>query len=368
MAKLLTAIGLMSGTSMDGIDVALVRTDGSRALERGPARSYPYDDDMRGRLKAALAYAADLEERTARPGTLAAVERELTERHAAAVNDFLEATGIDKSLVDVIGFHGHTVLHRPEARLTVQIGDAALLARLTGCQVVSDLRAADVAAGGQGAPLAPVYHRALAIRLPQRPVVFVNIGGVANVTWIGSNGELLAFDTGPGNALMDDWAARHTGRACDENGALARSGVADEAALRRYLAHPYFAEPVPRSLDRGDFTLEPLKGLDAATGAATLARVTAGAIARARAWFKAPATLWVVCGGGRRNRFLMELLAWHLDAPVVPAEAIGIDGDSLEAEAWGYLAVRSLKRQPITFPTTTGVPKPLTGGVRHKPK
>jgi anhydro-N-acetylmuramic acid kinase len=367
MAKRLTAIGLMSGTSMDGIDVALLRTDGGRTVERGPSRSFAYDDDMRGKLKLALEEAAELKKRDVRPGTLAAVEKDLTERHAAAVADFLEDTGVERRSIDVIGFHGHTVLHRPQARLTVQLGDGALLARLTGCQVVSDMRAADVAAGGQGAPLAPVYHRALALRLPQRPAAFVNIGGVANVTWIGSNGELLAFDTGPGNALMDDWTARHTGRHCDENGALARSGVADEAVLRRYLAHPYFSRPVPKSLDRGDFTLELLDGLDAATGAATLARVTAGAIARARAWFQAPAALWVICGGGRRNRFLMELLAWHLDAPVVPAEAIGADGDSIEAEAWAYLAVRSLKRQPITFPTTTGAPKPLTGGVRHKP-
>jgi anhydro-N-acetylmuramic acid kinase len=367
MAKLLTAIGLMSGTSMDGIDVALVRTDGDRTVERGASRSTPYDEGMRARLKTALEEAVGLEHREDRPGSLAAVEKELTERHAAAVAEFLEATGTDPRSVDVIGFHGHTVLHRPDARLTVQLGDGALLAKLTGCEVVSDLRAADVAAGGQGAPLAPVYHRALAMHLPQRPVVFVNIGGVANVTWIGGNGELLAFDTGPGNALMDDWVARHTGKTCDENGELARSGVADEAVLRRYLAQPWFAEPVPKSLDRGDFTLELVNGLDAAAGAATLARVTAGAIARARAWFKAPAALWVICGGGRRNRFLMELLAWHLDAPVVPAEAIGADGDAVEAEAWGYLAVRSLRGEPITFPATTGVPEPLTGGVRHKP-
>jgi anhydro-N-acetylmuramic acid kinase len=367
MAKLLTAIGLMSGTSMDGIDVALLRTDGDRNVERGASRSIPYDEAMRSRLRTALEQAAHLEHREDRPGSLAAVEKELTERHGAAVAEFLEATGTDASSIDVIGFHGHTVLHRPQAGLTVQLGDGALLAKLTGCEVVGDLRAADVAAGGQGAPLACVYHRALALRLPQRPVAFVNIGGVANVTWIGSNGELLAFDTGPGNALMDDWAARHTGKACDENGELARSGVADEAVLRRYLAHPWFAEPVPKSLDRGDFTLEPVNGLDAATGAATLARVTAGAIARARAWFTQPAALWVICGGGRRNRFLMELVAWHLDAPVVPAEAIGADGDALEAEAWAYLAVRSLRGEPITFPTTTGVPEPLTGGVRHKP-
>jgi anhydro-N-acetylmuramic acid kinase len=229
------------------------------------------------------------------------------------------------------------------------------------------LRAADVAAGGQGAPLAPVYHRALAMRLPQRPVAFVNIGGVANVTWIGRDGELLAFDTGPGNALMDDWTTRHTGQACDENGALARSGEPDEEVLRRYLAHPYFARAVPKSLDRGDFTLDLLNGMEPAAGAATLARLTAGAIARSQAWFTEPAALWVICGGGRRNRFLMELLAWHLDSPVVPAEAVGADGDSVEAEAWAYLAVRSLRRQPITFPMTTGAPEPLTGGVRHTP-
>lgn len=367
MAKLITALGLMSGTSMDGIDVALIRTDGERQVERGPSRSFAYDEDMRSRLKLALAEAAAIEERTQRPGSLAAVEKDITERHAAAVAQFLEETGTERGAVEVIGFHGQTVLHRPDARLTVQLGDAALLARLTGSEVVSDLRAADVAAGGEGAPLASVYHRALAFGLPQRPVVFVNIGGVANVTWIGGEEEILAFDTGPGNALMDDWTARHTGRPCDENGELARSGTADEAVVRRYLAQNYFARPVPKSLDRGDFTLDLVNGLDAASGAATLARVTAGAIARARAWFKSPAALWVICGGGRRNRFLMELLAWHLDAPVVPAEAIGVDGDSLEAEAWGYLAVRSLKRLPITFPTTTGVPKAMTGGVRHKP-
>lgn len=367
MAKLFTAIGLMSGTSLDGIDVALLRTDGERTVKRGGARSFPYDEEMRNRLRTALAEAAAINNRNVRLGSLAEVERAITERHAEAVRLFLGEMGSVNHTPYVIGFHGQTVLHRPEAGLTVQLGDGALLARLTHCQVVCDLRAADVAAGGQGAPLVPVYHRALALRLPQRPVAFVNIGGVANVTWIGEDGELLAFDTGPGNALMDDWVLKHTGRACDEDGALARSGRPDDRALRTYLSQPYFTEPVPKSLDRGAFTLEPLHGLDAATGAATLASFTAAAIARSVGWFKAPPTLWVVCGGGRRNRYLMELLAWHLDGPVVPAEAMGLDGDAIEAEAWAYLAVRSLKRLPITFPSTTGVPKPLTGGVLHKP-
>lgn len=366
MAKLFTAVGLMSGTSLDGIDVALLRTDGERTVEHGGARSFPYDEEMRSRLRRALAEAVSIKDRDARPGSLAEVERAITERHADAVRAFVEETGTNRG-PDVIGFHGQTVLHRPEARLTVQLGDGALLARLTDCRVVSDLRAADVGAGGQGAPLVPVYHRALALRLPQRPTAFLNIGGVANVTWIGEDGELLAFDTGPGNALMDDWAFKHTGRPCDEDGALARSGRPNDRALRAYLTQPYFTEPVPKSLDRGAFTLEPLHGLDAATGAATLASVTAAAIARSVGWFKAPPALWVVCGGGRRNRYLMELLAWHLDGPVVPAEAVGLDGDAIEAEAWAYLAVRSLKRLPITFPSTTGVPKPQTGGVLHKP-
>lgn len=366
MGKLLTAIGLMSGTSLDGIDVALLRTDGEWQVERGPNRTYAYDQAFRRLLLQAHGEARGMLRRDERPGSLAEVERSLTERHAAAVRSFAADTGLDLDAVDLIGFHGQTVLHRPEAGLTVQLGDGPLLARLCGRPVVTDLRVADIDAGGQGAPLVPVYHRALAAAIPQKPVVFVNIGGVSNVTWIGDDG-ILAFDSGPGNALMDDWALRHTGRACDTDGALARQGEANEAVLQRYLRHPYFDRPVPKSLDRGSFTLKGVEGLEAAAGAATLARVTSGAIARAAEWFKEPPALWIVCGGGRRNRFLMELLAGAVLAPVVPAEACRLDGDSIEAEAWAYMAVRSLEGLPITFPSTTGAPRPLTGGVIHHP-
>jgi anhydro-N-acetylmuramic acid kinase len=366
MAELLTALGLMSGTSLDGIDVAILRTDGE-AIERGRSRTYPYDAAFRQRLVYAHADAQAISRRHERPGGLAQTERELTERHAKAVEAFLKDVGTPASDVGVIGFHGQTVLHRPHDRLTVQLGDGGLLSRLTGCAVVNDLRGADVAAGGQGAPLAPIYHRALAAALPQRPAAFVNIGGVSNVTWIGADGSLLAFDTGPGNALMDDWALRHLGKACDLDGALARSGVADAKALREYLRHPYFERPVPKSLDRGSFDLARVERLSPADGAATLAQFTASAIKQSVGWFREPPALWVVCGGGRRNRFLMELLAWHLEAPVVPAEALQVDGDAIEAEAWGYMAVRSLKGLPITFPGTTGVSVPMSGGVRHQP-
>jgi anhydro-N-acetylmuramic acid kinase len=235
MTRMLRAIGLMSGTSMDGIDVALIETDGERAVRRGPSTVLPYDDPFRARLAEAVEDARALTDRAVRPGCLADVERRLTELHAGAVSRLLAEHGLTPADVDVIGFHGQTVLHAPERRLTVQIGDGAALARATGIDVVWDLRAADVAAGGQGAPLAPAYHRAMAARLPDRPVAVVNIGGVANVTWIGRDGTLIAFDTGPGNALIDDWMLRQTATAVDIGGATAAAGKVDEAALKALL-------------------------------------------------------------------------------------------------------------------------------------
>ena len=210
MAKLYRALGLMSGTSMDGIDVAMLTTDGENRVERGPGATYPYIEEFRAQLRQALKDAHGLPDRAARPGCLASVEVELTERHAEAVAAFIAANGIERSSLDVIGFHGQTVLHKPEARLTVQLGDGARLAQATGIDVVYDLRAADIAAGGQGAPLVPVYHQALASGFGE-PVAFVNIGGVANVTFVGTQTPPVAFDTGPGNAPIDDWVRRHTG-------------------------------------------------------------------------------------------------------------------------------------------------------------
>jgi anhydro-N-acetylmuramic acid kinase len=362
MSKMLRAIGLMSGTSMDGIDIALIETDGEDAVARGPSATVAYDADFRGRLAAAIEDAHGLADRTARPGCLGAVESELTERHAAAVAEFLGERGIDPASVAVAGFHGQTVLHAPERRLTVQLGDGPLLARLSEIDVVYDLRAADVEAGGQGAPLVPVYHRAMAARLPERPVAVVNIGGVANVTWIGANGTLIAFDTGPGNALIDDWMLHHTGTAVDAGGQAAAGGKIDEEALHALLMHGYFGRVPPKSLDRNAFALDPVRNLSAADGAATLTAFTAASIARACEHLPEQPQLWIICGGGRRNRTLMTMLAAEVDSAVVPAEAAGFDGDAVEAEAWAYLAVRSLKGLPITFPGTTGVPAPMSGG------
>jgi anhydro-N-acetylmuramic acid kinase len=359
--------------------VALVATDGEDAVQRGPTATFPYSAQFRALLAVAIEDARAIRRRHDRPGALGEAERRLTDLHAEAVEQFLGGRGLDAAAVDVIGFHGQTVLHKAGTRstanlpkggavattptLTVQIGDGAALARRCGIDVVCDLRAADVAAGGQGAPLAPVYHRALAARLPDRPVAVVNIGGVANVTWIGRDDMLLAFDTGPGNALIDDWMLRHTGRAVDLDGAAAARGQVDEDALTALLFDAYFGRVPPKSLDRNAFAADPVRHLSFVDGAATLVAFAAAAIARAREHFPEQPRLWVVSGGGRRNRTMMAMIAARVEGAVVPAEAAGFDGDAVEAEAWAYLAVRSLKGLPITFPGTTGVAQPQTGGV-----
>jgi anhydro-N-acetylmuramic acid kinase len=343
------ALGLMSGTSLDGIDVALVETDGEERVTTGPALTIPYPDSFRERLRDVLGGA----------GAVDAVETELTRLHAAAVAAFCARH--PGPAIDLVGFHGHTILHRPAERRTWQIGDGALLAHLAGIDVVGDFRSADLTAGGEGAPLAPLYHAALAAPL-EKPLAVLNIGGVANVTWIGGGGEVTAFDTGPGNALIDDWVRRHLGMAADFDGALARAGHVSETHVAHFLDHPFFARLPPKSLDRDDFRDAVPDGLSPADGAATLVEMTAAAVAAALRHLPAPPREWLVCGGGRHNPALMEALARRLAVPVRPVEAVGWDGDALEAQAFAYLAVRSVIGLPLSLPTTTGVPRPTCGG------
>jgi anhydro-N-acetylmuramic acid kinase len=353
MSKSMLALGLMSGTSCDGVDAALLTTDGLSHTAFGPALSHPYPEEFHRRLRAVLGG----------KGAVEAVAEELTRRHAKAVEDLLRQAGIAAAEVGVLGFHGQTVLHEPEKGRTWQIGDGRLLAQLTGIDTVSDFRSADVAAGGQGAPFVPLYHQALAASLPQRPLAVLNLGGVGNVTWIGRGAEdLIAFDTGPANALVDDWALRHTGRPVDEDGRLARSGRVDRAALEVLMRHPYFARPAPKSLDRDAFDLAPVAGLSPADGAATLVAFTAAAVAQGRDILPAAPGRWLVTGGGRRNPAMMAALAEALGQEVEPVESVGWDGDVLEAQAFAYLAVRSLAGLPLSLPSTTGVARPTCGG------
>jgi anhydro-N-acetylmuramic acid kinase len=360
------AIGLMSGTSMDGVDAALLATDGERVAARGPALTLPYDPEFRKRLRAVLGDGVD-------PAATASVEAELTEAHAKAVHLLLASARRKAEDIAVIGFHGHTVHHAPSLGVTRQIGDGAKLARDTGIPVVNDFRSADVAAGGEGAPLAPMYHLALAADLP-RPLAVLNIGGVANVTWIGASDPsaplesipVLAFDTGPGNALLDDWTERHTGEPIDRDGALSAQGTIDEAVLSALLDDVYYQRPPPKSLDRPTLDGLPLGRLSAADGAATLAAFTAAAVGIAAAHFPAPAKQWLVTGGGRHNPTVMKALAQVLGAPVRPVEDAGWDGDALEAQAFAFLGVRALRGRPLSLPAVTGARAAAMGGRIHR--
>ncbi len=364
------AIGLMSGTSLDGVDVAAIDSDGERIFRFGPTGYRPYSDDERTLLRQALADAKTLTDRSARPGVLAETEAFITRAHAEAVEAFLDAEGVARSDVAIVGFHGQTVLHKPAARLTVQIGDGAALARRLGLKVAYDFRAADVAAGGQGAPLVPIFHQALARSIDRpHPIAVLNIGGVANVTFV-DGGDPVACDTGPGNALIDDFMRATTGAPLDRDGDQAARGTVDESFVARVLAHPFFDLPCPKSLDRNDFALANvgLPELSVADGAATLSALTAASVARVVAQLPEAPKAWIVAGGGARNPTLMKMLAARLaPATVETADAVGWSSQSIEAQAFAYLAMRTLNNLPITFPHTTGVARPMAGGVVVRP-
>lgn len=373
MPETFTALGLMSGTSMDGIDAAVLETDGETYLDAGPALSRPYPKLVRARIRDAVEAAQDLAPGAAWPAVFKVAEREITMAHALVVRELLSNPSVKPDGIQILGFHGQTILHQParvvgeEQARTIQLGNAELLAQLTGIAVINDFRRADVEAGGEGAPLTPLYHAALAHSLPEaEPCAVVNIGGVANVSFIDRVKDvLLAFDTGPGNAPIDEWVEENTGALFDKDGALARSGRVHDHIVSGMLANEFFDRPPPKSLDRCDFTSAPVRGLSLDDGCATLTAFTAASIAAAKIHFPYPVGRWVICGGGRHNPTLMDQIKSRLDVPVLFAEDVKWRGDFLEAEAFAYLAVRSLHRLPLSLPSTTGVPEPVQGGTYH---
>jgi len=370
LAGVVRAIGLMSGTSLDGVDVALIETDGERIAAFGPAGYRPYTEAERELLRTALTEGAKLTDRWMRLGVLKEAEEFVTAVHAEVVERFLRDNDIDRASVDIVGFHGQTVIHRPELRLTVQIGDGPALAQRLKLPVAYDFRAADVAAGGQGAPLVPVFHQALARDLSHpHPIAVLNVGGVANVTWV-DGGDPVACDTGPGNALIDDFMRARTGAPLDRDGDQAARGRVHEDFVARVLEHPFFDQPCPKSLDRNAFAFANigLPDFSVADGAATLSALTAASVARVVPHLPKPPKAWIVCGGGARNPTLMRMLAERLDpATVETADAVGWSSQSIEAQAFAYLAVRTLNDLPITFPHTTGIARPMSGGVVARP-
>jgi anhydro-N-acetylmuramic acid kinase len=371
--RLYTAVGLMSGTSLDGVDAALIETDGRDIVRPLDFMTIPYTLEDRELIRPCYGI------RERHSPKIAEAERLLTLRHAEAVKALLQKAGRNARDIDLIGFHGQTIFHAPKDGVTVQIGDAALLARETGIDVVADFRSADVKAGGEGAPLAPLYHAA---RIKSAdvtlPVAILNIGGVANVTWIGPDEtRIVAFDTGPGNALMDDWAKQRTGQLYDQDGKLAAAGTPRLELVRAWLEHPYFARPAPKSMDRDQWDIAGLgrlttglQELSTEDGAATFLRFTAEAIVRSVASMPEKPKRWYACGGGRHNKALMAYLRGRLQeegyGELGSVDDLGWDGDATEAECFAYLGVRSVLGLPISLPGTTGVPRPMTGGVLTK--
>lgn len=355
-SKWTTAIGLMSGTSMDGIDVALIETDGKSVRRFGAFSSYPYADSLRATLQSVIGHVP-----VPGPEHQQLID-DITDAHAEAVEDFISRANVDISKVDVVGFHGQTVFHDPKNKVTCQLGDGKRLAARLGIPVVNDFRSADVAAGGQGAPFAPLFHAALARQL-DAPLCVLNLGGVGNLSWISADGAVIAFDTGPASALIDDWVKEHTGDAMDKGGALARKGKVNQHVLNQLLDDPYFEAPYPKSLDRDHFDRSPVNGLSIEDGAATLVAFTAMSVKLGANLLPAQPLRWLVTGGGRHNPAIMAGLRMLLHSPIEPVEAVGWNGDAIEAQAFAFLAVRTEKGLPLSLPTTTGVPAPQRGGV-----
>ena len=364
LIKKIRALGLMSGTSLDGVDIASITTDGFDVYDFGDSRTVPYDEHLREKIRACLEKKPDNEEDKK---LILEAQEDLTRFHAQVVKEFIADNNEN---IDIIGFHGHTIYHDPDNHYTHQIGDGKLLAHLTGIKVVNRFRNADVAAGCEGAPLIPVYHNAL-INNFEKPVGILNIGGVSNITWIGRNGEMLAFDTGPGNAPINDWVFKHAHQHMDYNGKLAISGKINEKILATLMKHKYFGEYPPKSMDRNLFKekLEHLEGLSLEDGAATATAFTAESIAYSCAMYlpEMPKSI-IVCGGGANNPTLIRFIRQRLEnVEVKTASEVGWNADALEAQGFAFMAVRRLYELPISFPSTTGVPVPLVGGEISEP-
>ena len=357
-ARVIRALGAMSGTSLDGVDAAVVDTDGEVIHAFGPTIYRAYSDAEQAVLRAALGKwpgDAGLEE------AQALVE----DAHHAVLSQFEDA--------ELIGFHGQTLAHDPGGRGTHQLGDGAALAERLGLPVVWDFRSADVRLGGQGAPLAPFFHFACAKWIKaQEPLAILNLGGVGNLTWIDptrarpeDEGALLAFDTGPANAPINDLVHRRLGLAYDKGGQLAARGTVADGALELFLDEPFFLKMPPKSLDRDAFAdmLDLVRELGDADAAATMTAMSAAAVMRGMEHCPTPPQRLLVTGGGRHNPVMMQMLRAGLDCPVDPVEAVGLDGDMLEAQAFAYLAVRVARGLPTSCPTTTGVRAAVGGGI-----
>lgn len=348
----------MSGTAMDGIDVALIETDGYGHVKQLVFQSKMHDTDLRGQLKSCM------NQTTYDP----MIEDQFTMAHLPIINEVINHAGLSYNDIDVIGFHGQTTHHDPDIGLTVQMGNGDLLAQETNIDVVYRLRHDDMKNGGQGAPLIPVYHQALSQQTDlDFPIVVLNLGGVGNITWL-SHDTMIAFDTGPANALIDDWVLRHTGQPYDNHGNIASSGTICHKTLDAFLSHPYFDKPYPKSLDRNDFPTIDHNAMSLADGTATLSAMTTHSVAKGIELCPQKPNAIYVTGGGRHNGFMMKEIERLTSVPTYSVDQLGWNGDTMEAEGFAYMAVRQLINEPISFPTTTGCKSPTVGGTLVRAK
>tara|TARA_B100000700_G_scaffold31140_1_gene29864 strand:- start:114 stop:1214 length:1101 start_codon:yes stop_codon:yes gene_type:complete len=364
MGKIYTALGLMSGTSMDGVDASIIDSDGDIEFSIKTDKYFEYGDELRQKLVKIRKKVSVFEDLKSYSDEIKSLEREITIFHANAVNKIIETSKVE---IDFLGFHGQTIFHDPEKRISKQLGDGNMLSQLTKKNVVYDFRQNDIKNDGQGAPLAPIYHILLAKTFKKKgilklPIIILNIGGIANITYINSNYKMTSEDIGPGNCLIDKWIMVNSKKNFDNNGDIARSGKIDKFILEQTIDNfLYNLDKKKKSLDINNFDISFVKGLSLEDGAATITELTAEILST-----KLPDTDIYVCGGGRKNKYLIDLIKKKIKNKILPIDNLGIDGDYIESQAFAYLAIRSYLNLPISFPETTGCKKPCTGGVLVK--
>ncbi len=355
--KIITSLGLMSGTSMDGIDIALIKSDGQKINDRGANKYYPYSPKIKNSLVKLI------NNKTNSLLEIKEIELEITKKHIAAVKDFLTKNKIDKNNIDIIGFNGQTILHNPRKGITWQIGNAQMLASGTGIDVVADFRTKDLVFGGQGAPLVPIYHLALFADY-KKPVLVLNIGGVSNITYIENNQEenLIAFDVCFGNAPLNDLVKKKTDKDFDKNGLLASKGKVNQDFTKAILALNYFKKQPPKSLDRNQFdeVIKKFSKLKMEDILASLVFIIGQSVTNSLKFLPKKPLEILVCGGGRKNLEIMKSIenTTQIKTTNIDNLKIGnnsINGDFIEAEAFGFLAIRNLLNLPISYPKTTGI-------------
>ena len=377
MGKIYTAMGLMSGSSLDGVDVSIIESDGNKEFRSILDRYFEYDKELVQKILILRGKITDKEKLNKHLSEIKDLERKITLFHVEAIKETIR---ISKSLVDLIGFHGQTIFHNPEKKITKQLGDGKLLSQLTKKMVVYDFRQNDLKNGGQGAPLTPIFHNVLANKINKNfslgfPLNFLNIGGISNFTstvdWKNLGNEINginAGDIGPGNCLIDEWIRKNSKKKYDKDGLIAKSGTIDKLVLNQALENFGKNSNYKKSLDVRDFDIFFAKGLSLENGAATITNFTAALIANGIRYVNGIdqpiINKWLVCGGGRKNRYLLESIKNIFEnISIEPIDQYQIDGDFVESQAFGYLAIRSFLKLPISFPSTTGCIKPSTGGI-----